>query len=127
MISLAIKTVKELDAAILSNYLMAAGVAAVAVILLVLIANMVPWQTGKTDTSGTTRRVFWYILAAAAFLVQGALSWVMFYSDITKKALQSGFFSHIFISAGAACVLYIIVTLIIIKSQKTRSKLASIF
>lgn len=127
MISLAIKTVKELDAAILSNYIMAAGVAVVAVILLVLIANMVPWQTGKTDTSGTIRRVFWFILAAAALLVQGALSCVMFYSEITKKALQSGFFSHIFISAGVACLLYVIVTLIIIKSQKTRSKLASIF
>lgn len=127
MISLAINTVKQLDAAILSNYIMAGCVAVVAIVLLVLIANMVPWQTGTRDTSGTTRRVFWYILAAATLLVQAALSYVIFYTDITKKALQSDFLVQLFISAGAACLLYVVVTLIIIKTQKTRSKLASIF
>jgi len=106
---------------------MAGCVAVVAIILLVLIANMIPWQTGTRDTSGATRRTFWFILAAVALLVQGALSWFMFYGEITKKALKSDFFTHIFISAGAACLLYIIVTLIIIKTQSTRSKLASIF
>ena len=127
MISLVINTKAQLSDAILSNYIMASCVAVVAIILLVLIANMVPWQTGTRDTSGTTRRVFWYILAAATLLVQAALSYVMFYSDITKKALQSDFLTQLFISAGASCLLYIVVTLIIIKTQKTRSKLASIF
>ncbi len=127
MISLAINTAKQLQEAIISNYIMAGCVAVVAVILLVLIANIIPWQTGSRDTSGTTRRVVWYIIAAATLLVQAALSYVMFYSDITKKALQSQFLTQLFISAGAACLLYIVVTLIIIKSQTTRSKLASIF
>lgn len=127
MISLAINTKAALEGALLANYIMAAAVAAAAIILLVIIANMIPWQTGTRDTSGQTRRAVWFILAAVALLAQAALSWTMFYSDITKKALQSGFFTHIFLSAGAACLVYVIVTLIIIKTQSTRSKLASIF
>lgn len=127
MLTLAINTKTALTDALVSNYIMAGCVAVAAIILLVLIANMIPWQTGTKDTSGTTRRVVWFILAGATLMVQAALSWVMFYSDITKKALESQFFPHVFISAAAACAVYVIVTLIIIKTQSTRSKLASIF
>lgn len=127
MISLAINTKAALSAALTSNYIMAACVAVVAILLLILIANMIPWQTGSRDTSGSTRRVFWWILAAATLLIQATLAYVMFYTDITKKALANDFFLHIFLSAGLACLLYVVVTLIIIKTQSTRSKLASIF
>ena len=127
MIALAINTKAALNSAITSNYIMAAAIAAVAIILLIIFANMVPWQTGSRDTSGSTRRTIWFILLAVTLIAQGVLSWVMFYADITKKARASSFFPHVFLSAGAACLIYVVVTLIIIKTQSTRSKLSTIF
>ena len=57
-----ITTAPALSQAITSTYLYDVVIAIVFVAIMVLVANLIQWRPGKNETSGKTRRVWFFVL-----------------------------------------------------------------
>ncbi|WP_300725957.1 hypothetical protein [uncultured Bacteroides sp.] len=123
----AIKTIGQLKDAEMSAYIYSIIVAVVFVLLLVIIANMISWKPGAKDNSGETRRKFFWILLALALIAPVVLNFVVFYQKITVAHFQSEFMMHMGIAGILSAVLYGVISFVIIRTQKRKTKLASIF
>ena len=63
-----IKTAPELSQAITSTYLINVVIAIVFVLIMVLAVNLIKYQTGKKDNSGSKRRVCFFIIMVVVLI-----------------------------------------------------------
>ena len=63
-----IKTAPELSQAITSTYLINIVIAIVFVLIMVLAVNLIKYQTGKKDNSGSKRRVCFFIIMVVVLI-----------------------------------------------------------
>ena len=116
-----IEALKQVEALIGETYMYAVIVAVAAVVLAFLIANLIKWGGGKSDTSHTKRRV-WYIIvgviAPIAFFLYNTLYVTTF---ITKAPLQAKFSTANIIATLIVVGVYAalgIITMLILRRSK---------
>ena len=122
-----IKTAPELSQAITSTYLYDIVIAVVFVALMILVAHLVQWQPGKNERSGSTRRVWFFILMIInlfACLVFDFLAW---HNNITVPAFASKYTLAMIIASIVATVFYFGLGFLLVKIARIGTKLQSIF
>lgn len=86
-----IETLKQLQALIGETYMYAVIVAIAAVVLAFVIANMIKWGGGKSDSSHQKRRL-WYIITGIVSPIAFFLYNALYVSNfITKAPLKAQF------------------------------------
>lgn len=122
-----IRTMPQLKEAIMTTYLYDMLIGLVFIVLLIIIANMISWSGGKVETSGKTRRVWYWILAFVTLLSCVAFNFFAFYRQIGVPSFKMDYMMHMILGGVVATVLYLGLLYILIITQKTKSKLGSIF
>ena len=121
-----IKTMPQLKEAILSTYLYDLVIAIIFIVLLVVVASLIPWQGGKSDSSGRTRRV-WYIVLGILNLVGTILfNFFAFCKKIGVPNFRSDYMLHMVLGAILFTVLYYGLLWLIIKIQKNSGKVTKL-
>ncbi len=121
-----IKTLPQLQEAILSTYLFDAILAVAFIILLVIVANLIPWSGGKQDTSGVKRRLWFWILAAGTLFACLAFNFLAFFQNIAVATFKMDYVLHLALGSAAALACYIVVLIVVIKLQNKKTKIGSI-
>ncbi len=121
-----IKTMPQLKEAIASTYLYDALIAVIFIVLLIIIANAIPWSGGKVETSGRTRRIWFFILAFLTIIACVVFNFLAFYSEIGVPSFKTSYMLHMILGGVAGLVIYSVVLIVLIMMQKTKNKLASI-
>lgn len=89
-----IKTAPALQQAILSTYIYDIIIAVAFVLVLVLVANLIKWNGGKNDSSGHTRRVWYFVLCAVTILVSVGFDWLFFMRSIKVPSFVGKYVMH---------------------------------
>jgi uncharacterized membrane protein len=114
-------TLNQLDALIGQTYIYAIIVAAVALALAFLIANLIKFEGGKNSRDHIKRRV-WYIILGIVFTFSFYLYNSLYVSDyITKSSLQAKFSTANLFSTSVLLAIYIgagLLTMVLIRSSK---------
>lgn len=121
-----IKTMPQLREAIVSTYLYDLLIAVIFIVLLIIIANAIPWYGGKIETSGKTRRSWFFVLAFVTILACVGFNFFAFYNEIGVASFKTTYMMHMIAGGFVGVAVYSIVLIIIISMQKTKSKLESI-
>ena len=122
-----IRTAPELSQAITSTYLYDIVIAVVMVLLMVLVANLIPWQSGKKDMSGRTRRVWFFVLMVVALLSCLAFDFFAWFKHIAVPAFASKYTLAMIIASIVATVFYFGLGFLLVKMARIGTKLQSIF
>lgn len=122
-----IKTMPAFKQAIMSTYIYDIIIAVIFIVALIIVANMISWSGGKVETSGKTRRVWYWSLAFLTLIAAIVFNFFAFYKQIGVPTFKAEYVLHMALGGIAASIIYMVVLYVIIKTQKTKSKLASIF
>ncbi len=122
-----IKTAPELSRAITSTYLYDAVIAVVFVLIMILVANLIKWQPGKNETSGRTRRVWFFILMAVNLLACLAFDYFAWFKYITIPTFASKYTLAMIIASLVSTVVYFGLGFLLVKIARIGTKLQSIF
>lgn len=121
-----IKTQPQLQEAVLGTYLFDAVIAVALIILFIIIANLIPWQGGKNDSSGNTRRMWFWIMGAVTLFACMAFNYFCYMGNILVPTFKMDYVLHLVLGSIMAAVIYFIVLFLIIKLQKKQTKLWSV-
>lgn len=127
ILNAAIKTPADLTAATVSTYVYAAIIAVVCVLLMIVIANAIPSETGARDNSGSTRRTWFFLILVLALVAPLAIDYFIYLKPTRALNFINKYMMQMCISAVVSAVLYFIIGFAICKMQSTKNKLASIF
>lgn len=122
-----IKTPAQLGSAIASTYIYSAIIAFIVVLIMVLVANMIPWEPGRRDNSGAKRRVAFFLLMVVALAAPVLVNYMMFFNKILTPAFRSDYMMHMGIAAVVSALIYFVIGFVLIKIQSKKTKLESIF
>ncbi len=122
-----IKTQPQLQEAILSTYLYDAIIAIVFILILIMIANAISWRGGKSDNSGKTRRGWFFAIMIATLFTTAIFNYLGFMSNISVEAFKMDYTLTLVLGSIMSTAIYFVVLFGIIKTRKTKTKLASIF
>ena len=114
-----IKTAPELSQAITSTYLINIVIAIVFVLIMVLAVNLIKYQTGKKDNSGSKRRVCFFIIMVVVLIA--CLVFNYFAAFATKYTM------HMVAAAIVSAVIYFGIGFMLVKMARIGTKLQSIF
>ena len=121
-----IKTIPQLKEAIASTYLYDALIAVIFIVLLIIIAKAIPWYGGKVETSGKTRRTWFFLLAFVSIIACVGFNFFAFYKEIDVHSFKTTYMLHMILGGVLGVALYSIVLIVMMLMQKTNNKLASI-
>lgn len=127
ILNAAIKTPADLTAATVSSYVYAAIIAVVCVLLMIVIANAIPSETGARDNSGKTRRIWFFLIMVIALIAPFIVDYFIYLKPTTAMNFINKYMMQMCISAVFSAVLYFVIGFAISKMQSTKNKLASIF
>ena len=127
ILNAAIKTPADLTAATVSSYVYAAIIAVVCVLLMIVIANAIPSETGARDNSGKTRRIWFFLIMVIALIAPFIVDYFIYLKPTTAINFINKYMMQMCISAVFSAVLYFVIGFAISKMQSTKNKLASIF
>jgi hypothetical protein len=116
-----IETLKQVEALIGNTYVYAVIVAATALILAFLIANIIKYQGGKYNTDHIKRCVWFIMLGVAATIAFFLYNNLYVSSFITKAPLQAKFETANLIATGEVLGVYAsvgIITMFLMRSSK---------
>lgn len=122
-----IKTLPDLNQAILNTYLYDSVLAIVLVLLMLIIAATIKFQPGKNDRSGIKRRTFFFILLAITLVGTLVFDYFVFLSKVDVPAFVGKYMTNMVVASIVATALYFLVGFIIVKLAPIGSKLNSIF
>ncbi|MDE5657366.1 MAG: hypothetical protein K2I19_09885 [Muribaculaceae bacterium] len=122
-----IKTPAQLGSAITSTYIYSLIIAVVMVLIMVIVANMIPWEPGRRDNSGSKRRVAFFVLMVLTLVAPVIVNYFMFFNKISTPAFRSDYMMHMGLAGVAAAVVYFIIGFVLVKMQSKKTKLESIF
>lgn len=122
-----IKTAPALQQAILSTYIYDVVISVALVLIMVLAVNMVKFQPSKLDRSGTTRRVWFFVIGVFTIFANLAFDFFVFMRGIAVPAFVGKYMTHMILAAFAGAAVYFIISLILIYTASIGSKLQSIF
>lgn len=120
-------TLKNLGGLITTNYILAIILAIVFIVLLYIIANAIPNESGENPKDPVKRRTWFIILAFICCTI--FFLWNLLYVKtlirgipaVDKFLIQTG------IATGVALIVYFITGIIVIKVSKRGSKINSIW
>jgi hypothetical protein len=116
-----IETLKQVEVLIDNTYIYAAIVAAAAIVLAFLIANMIKYQGGKYNTDHIKRRVWFIVLGVVATIAFFLYNNLYVSRHITKAPLQAKFETANLIATGEVLGVFAVVgiiTMLLMRSSK---------
>lgn len=122
-----IKTAPALKQAIINTYLYDVIFAVVILLVMLLVANLIKWQGGKTDNSGNVRRTWFFILCAVTLLGSLALDYFIFLKKIAVPAFVGKYLTNMAIASFVSAAVYFLGGFVIVKCARIGTKLQSIF
>lgn len=122
-----IKTAPELSGAIASTYLYDIIIAVFFVIVMIIVANLIPWQRGKADNSGKTRRMWFFIIMVLVLAGSLAFDYFAFFRQIKVPTFAAKYTLNMAVASIVATVVYFGVGFLIVKMARIGTKLQSIF
>lgn len=122
-----IKTAPALQQAILSTYIYDVVISVALVLIMVLVVNMVKFQSSKIDRSGITRRIWFLAIGVFTMLANIAFDFIVFMRGIAVPAFVGKYMTHMVVAALAGVTVYFIIGFILIYTAPIGSKLQSIF
>ena len=122
-----IKTAPELSQAIASTYLYDIVIAIVFVALMILVANLIQWQPGKNERSGSTRRVWFFVLMTINLFASLVFDYLAWLSYIAVPAFASKYTLQMILASIASTVFYFGLGFLLVKIARIGTKLQSIF
>lgn len=122
-----IKTAPALQQAILSTYIYDVVISVVLVLVMVLAVNMVKFQSSKTDSSGVTRRIWFFVIGVFSILTSLAFDYFVYMSGIAVPAFVGKYLTHMILASLTGAAVYFIISVILIYMAPIGSKLQSIF
>lgn len=122
-----IKTAPALQQAITSTYILDAVFAVAIVFVMILAANLVQWQGGKNDHSGSKRRTWFFILLAFTLIGSILFDFFAFFRQIGVPAFAGKYLAQMCVASVVATVVYFGIGFAVIKIAPRGSKLNSIF
>lgn len=123
----AITTAAQLHQSVTATYLADAVISVAFIVIILIVANIIPWQPGGNDPSPAKRRLWFWILGIATLFTSLVVNYYAWMRHITKAQFVSEYTIHMIAAAVVAALIYFIVTFGICKMQKKDTKLASIF
>lgn len=125
--SSSITTAAQLHQAETATYMTDAIIGVAFIVLILIVANMISWQPGAHDPSPSKRRLWYFILGAAALFTNLGVNYYMWMRHISKAQFVSEYTIHMIAAAVIGTIIYLCVTFCICKMQKKDTKLASLF
>lgn len=122
-----ITTAPALSQAITSTYLYDVVIAIVFVAIMVLVANLIQWRPGKNETSGKTRRVWFFVLMTINLFASLVFDYLAWLSYIAVPAFSSKYTLHMILASIASTVFYFGLGFLLVKIARIGTKLQSIF
>lgn len=122
-----IKTAPELSQAITSTYLINIVIAIVFVLIMVLAVNLIKYQTGKKDNSGSKRRVCFFVIMVVSLIVCLVFNYFAFFNQISVAAFATKYTMHMVAAAIVSAVIYFGIGFMLVKMARIGTKLQSIF
>ena len=119
-----IKTAPELSQAITSTYLINIVIAIVFVLIMVLAVNLIKYQTGKKDNSGSKRRVCFFIIMVVVLIACLVFN---YFRQISVAAFATKYTMHMVAAAIVSAVIYFGIGFMLVKMARIGTKLQSIF
>jgi hypothetical protein len=116
-----IENIKQLDALISQTYMYGLIVAVVALVIAFLIANLINWEGGKTDSSYMKRRIWFIITGVTALIGFFLYNSIIVMDKIAKAPLQAKFSnSNLITIAGILLIFFVggIITMMIFRTSK---------
>ncbi len=122
-----ITTAVQLHQAEMATYMTDAIIGIAFIVLIIIIANMISWQTGAHDGSPAKRRVWFWIMAVTCLFTSLGVNYFSWLRHISKAQFVTEYIIHMIAAAVVGSLIYAGITYIICKMQKKDTKLASIF
>lgn len=122
-----IKTAPELSQAITSTYLINIVIAIVFVLIMVLAVNLIKYQTGKKDNSGSKRRVCFFVIMVVSLIVCLVFNYFAFFKQISVAAFATKYTMYMVAAAIVSAVIYFGIGFMLVKMARIGTKLQSIF
>ncbi|MBO5075388.1 MAG: hypothetical protein J6C35_08785 [Bacteroidales bacterium] len=122
-----IKTAPALEQAIMNTYLYDVIFAIVLVLVMLLVVNLIQWQGGKTDNSGKTRRLWFFIFCALALVGSLVFDYLAFFRNIAVPAFTGKYMTAMAVASVLSSVVYFLVGFAIVKISRIGTKVQSIF
>lgn len=122
-----IKTAPELSQAITSTYLINVVIAIVFVLIMVLAVNLIKYQTGKKDNSGSKRRVCFFIIMVVVLIACLVFNYFAFFRQISVAAFATKYTVHMVVAAIVSAAVYFSIGFLLVKMARIGTKLQSIF
>lgn len=122
-----ITTAAQLHQAETATYLTDAVIGIAFIVLILIVANLIPWQPGGNDNSPAKRRTWFWILGVVCLFTSLGVDYFTWLTHISKAQFVSEYIMHMIIASLVGIVVYGLVTFIICKLQKKDTKLASMF
>lgn len=122
-----IKSAPELSQAITSTYLYDALIAVVFVLIMILVANIIKYQPGKFEKSGSKRRVWFFVLMVITLFAAVIFNYFAWYKYISVDAFANKYTVHMIVASIVAMVAYFGIGFLIVKLARIGTKLQSIF
>ncbi len=122
-----LRSAPEVSQAITSTYLFDIIIAVVFVLLMVLVANLVKWQPGKNDRSGSVRRIWFFVLMAVNLFACLSFDFLAWFNYINLPALVSKYTVAMIVASIVSTVFYFGLGFLLVKLARIGTKLQSIF
>ena len=122
-----IKNAPELSQAITSTYLYDIVIAVIFVLFMVLVANLIQWQPGKNERSGSTRRVWFFVFMTSNIVACIVFNYFAWFKQISVPAFASKYTLAMIIAAITSTIVYFGLGFLLIKISRIGTKLQSIF
>lgn len=122
-----IKTLPALKQAILNTYLYDSVFAIILVLVMLLVANLIKWQSGKKDYSGKARRVWFFIFCAVALVGSLVFDYFVFLKKVAVPAFMGKYMTAMVVASILSAVVYFLLGFAIVKISRIGTKIQSIF
>ena len=122
-----IKTLPALKQAILNTYLYDAVFAIVMVLIMLLVASLIKFQSGRNDRSGSKRKTAFFVILSLNLVGTLLFNYFVFMKKVAVPAFMGKYMTNMVVAAIVATVLYFLVGFVIVKIAPIGSKLNSIF
>ena len=110
-----IKTLPALKQAILNTYLYDSVLAIVMVLVMLLIAVMIKFQSGRNDNSGSKRRTVFFILLALTLVGTLLFDYFVFMKKVAVPAFMGKYMTNMVVASIVSTVVYFLVGFVVVK------------
>ena len=123
----AITTAAQLHQAETATYLTDAVIGIAFIVLFLIVANLIPKESGSYDSSPAKRRKCFYLFGILSLFVSLGVNYYMWMRHITKVQFVNEYTIHMIVSAFICLVIFGVVSYLICRTRNPHTKLWDVF